>query len=93
MRGFSFQRERRKERSKEMKRFKTIDKNHWWITTHENPSDKAGVFIPLALARKEGDFSRVRGVVWAWFRRELWENGSLGECEAYYVGGVRAVEI
>ncbi len=53
-----------------MKRFKTIDKNHWWITTHENPSDRAGVFIPLALARKDGDFSRVRGVVWAWFRRE-----------------------
>ena len=53
-----------------MKRFKTIDKNHWWITTHENPSDKAGVFIPLALARKESDFGRVRSVVWAWFRRE-----------------------
>ena len=53
-----------------MKRFKTIDKNHWWITTHENPSDRAGVFIPLALARRDGDFSRVRSVVWAWFRRE-----------------------
>ena len=63
-------RKRRQGEANKMKRFKTIDKNHWWITTHENPSDRAGVFIPLALARKDGDFSRVRGVVWAWFRRE-----------------------
>lgn len=67
MRGFSFQ---GKERSKEMKRFKTIDKDHWWITAHTSERERAGVFVPLELARRDGDFSRVRAVVWAWFRRE-----------------------
>ena len=52
-----------------MKRFAGIDREHWWITAHAQEQG-AGTLVPISLARREGDFSRVRSVVWGWFRRE-----------------------
>ena len=52
------------------KRFKAVSKDHWWITAHTSERERAGVFVPLELARREGDFVRARGVVWDWYRRE-----------------------
>ena len=54
-----------------MRRFGQIDKAYWWITAHsESERGEKTALIPIALARKESDFGRVRGIVWAWFRRE-----------------------
>ena len=72
MRGFILQ-ERQStnagERRRKMKRFAGIDREHWWITAHAQEQG-AGTLVPISLARREGDFSRVRSVVWGWFRRE-----------------------
>jgi hypothetical protein len=39
-----------------MRRFGQIDKNYWWITAHAEAEEKTAL-IPIALARKESDFS------------------------------------
>lgn len=52
-----------------MKRFAGIERQHWWITAHAVAGEKTGL-IPISLARKDGDFSKVRQLVWYWFRRE-----------------------
>ena len=58
-----------KEEKRSMKRFNAVDKEHWWITARAEAEGK-GTLVPIALARKDNDFSRVRSIVWAWFRRE-----------------------
>jgi len=44
---------------RKMRRFGQIDKAYWWITAHAEAEEKTAL-IPIALARKESDFSRVR---------------------------------
>ena len=67
-----------------MRRFGHIDKAHWWITAHAQAEEKTAL-IPIALARKEGDFSRVRQIVWHWYRSEVAGNEELS-MTARFVG-------
>jgi len=72
LRGFVLQEKQNAhagEGKRKMKRFAGIDREHWWITAHAQEQG-AGTLVPISLARREGDFSRVRSVVWGWFRRE-----------------------
>ena len=59
-----------------MRRFGHIDKAHWWITAHAQAEEKTAL-IPIALARRENDFSRVRQIVWHWYRSEVAGNEDL----------------
>ena len=59
-----------------MRRFGQVDKNYWWITAHAEAEEKSAL-VPIALARKEGDFSRVRQIVWHWYRSEVAGNEEL----------------
>ena len=63
-----------------MRRFGQIDKAYWWITAHSESEREGGektALIPIALARKESDFSRVRQIVWHWYRSEVAGNENL----------------
>jgi len=67
-----------------VRRFGQVDKNYWWITAHAEAEEKTAL-IPIALARKEGDFSRVRQIVWHWYRSEVAGNEALS-MTARFVG-------
>ena len=60
-----------------MRRFKNIDKEHWWITAHTIDDLKRSGFTPLALARKREGFADARQAVWQWYRSEVAGNESL----------------
>ena len=69
-----------------MRRFGQIDKAYWWITAHsESERGEKTALIPIALARKESDFSRVRQIVWHWYRSEVAGNEALS-MTARFVG-------
>ena len=69
-----------------MRRFGQIDKAYWWITAHsESERAEKTALIPIALARKESDFSRVRQIVWHWYRSEVAGNEDLS-MTARFVG-------
>ena len=69
-----------------MRRFGQIDKSYWWITAHsESERGEKTALIPIALARKESDFSRVRQIVWHWYRSEVAGNEDLS-MTARFVG-------
>jgi hypothetical protein len=68
-----------------MRRFGQVDKNYWWITAHASERGEKSALVPITLARKEGDFSRVRQIIWHWYRSEVAGNESLS-MTARFVG-------
>ena len=47
-----------------------MDVKFWWITTDSVTEEDSG-FVNLSVARRYKNFSKLKGVVWLWFRRQV----------------------